>query len=260
MHKIFQCVAFERRLVRGGEHDALLEKKRRARAASHCATIERRHLNWSSIHVNPWLVLCIMSMAYRHLSYQKQRNFSPFGSNKQNSIGRTPVVPFCFPGAFRFKSLRNKIYDFEPTTIGEHVKKKRLQLGLTQGQVAKRLGICSASVTNWENGDNQPADAPTLQRIIRLLGYDPVPPWDDNSGASPRQASEAGMGQRELAMHLKVDPKTILYWEQGGTIGQRRHRLRVAQFLGLPVVEFQEAMREGWGKMTRSMKLAAKLP
>ena len=155
----------------------------------------------------------------------------------------TPVVPFCFPGAFRFKSLRNKIYDFEPTTIGEHVKKKRLQLGLTQGQVAKRLSVCSASVTNWENGDNQPADAPTLQRIIRLLGYDPVPIRTTIPDLLRAKRRELGMGQREFAAYLGVDPSTIMLWEQGGTILPHRYRHRIASLLGLPELELRELMR-----------------
>jgi hypothetical protein len=38
------------------------------------------------------------------------------------------------------KSLIEKPYDFEPKTLGEHVKRRRLKMGLMQKEVAKLLG------------------------------------------------------------------------------------------------------------------------
>jgi hypothetical protein len=46
---------------------------------------------------------------------------------------------------------------------------------LTQKQVAKRLSVTQFSLINWAIGDHQPDDAPTLPRITRFLGYDPLP-------------------------------------------------------------------------------------
>jgi DNA-binding transcriptional regulator YiaG len=157
---------------------------------------------------------------------------------RQRTSPRNPQaqghVAFLRVNHLSLKSLRTKDYEFEPTTIGEHIKKKRLQLKLTQKQVAKQLGVTEFSVLNWEVGDNQPDDAPILSRVIRFLGYDPLPTGWTIPELLRAKRRELGMGQRELAEHLGVDPKTVLYWEQGGRIGQKRHRRVLADFLEIP--------------------------
>jgi hypothetical protein len=39
------------------------------------------------------------------------------------------------------KSLIPRPYDFEPTTFGEHVRKRRLMLGLTEAELAMEPGV-----------------------------------------------------------------------------------------------------------------------
>ena len=43
-------------------------------------------------------------------------------------------------------------YPMAPKTWGEHVRKRRLDLGFYQAQVAKRIGVNESSVWNWEHG------------------------------------------------------------------------------------------------------------
>jgi len=71
--------------------------------------------------------------------------------------------------------LKPKETDFEPETVGDHVRKRRLLLKLTQKAVAQILKVSQFSIINWERGDFQPTRAPTLHRIIEFLGYDPRP-------------------------------------------------------------------------------------
>jgi transcriptional regulator with XRE-family HTH domain len=54
-------------------------------------------------------------------------------------------------------------------TIGDHLKKRRLDLGLSRRQVAGRLGVDQASVGNWENGRATP-QARYLPKITAFLG------------------------------------------------------------------------------------------
>ena len=68
------------------------------------------------------------------------------------------------------------------------------------------------------------------------------------------------MGQRKLAIHLKVDPKTVLYWEQDGTIGHRRHRSSVARLLELDEQTISELMRRRWKEMARVRRQQKKRP
>ncbi len=39
-----------------------------------------------------------------------------------------------------------------PETLGCHIAERRRRLGLTQGQVADRLGITPQAVSKWERG------------------------------------------------------------------------------------------------------------
>ncbi len=36
-------------------------------------------------------------------------------------------------------------------TIGDHLRKRRLDLNLLQKEVAQKLGVCDPSIYNWEN-------------------------------------------------------------------------------------------------------------
>ena len=56
--------------------------------------------------------------------------------------------------------------------MGDHLRKKRLDLGLLQRDVARRLGVDTASVTNWEKNHNVPMPQ-LIPRIIEFLGYVP---------------------------------------------------------------------------------------
>lgn len=60
----------------------------------------------------------------------------------------------------------------KPKTIGEHLKKRRLDLGLDQQQVADRMGVIWNSVSNWERGIYRPSKR-AMPNLIAFLGYDP---------------------------------------------------------------------------------------
>ena len=60
----------------------------------------------------------------------------------------------------------------EPTTLGEHLKKKRFGLGLRQKKAAQMLDVSARSLSLWECGRLFPT-IPYHARIIAYLGYDP---------------------------------------------------------------------------------------
>jgi transcriptional regulator with XRE-family HTH domain len=39
--------------------------------------------------------------------------------------------------------------------LGERIKKRRLELGLSQKQVGEKLGVTSFTVLNWEKGKTE---------------------------------------------------------------------------------------------------------
>nr|SPS05242.1 protein of unknown function [Candidatus Nitrotoga fabula] len=62
-------------------------------------------------------------------------------------------MPFV---AANFNILRKKPFDFVPKNLGEHIKKKRLELGLTQKELGEMLGATLFTVLNWEKGKTEP--------------------------------------------------------------------------------------------------------
>jgi transcriptional regulator with XRE-family HTH domain len=60
----------------------------------------------------------------------------------------------------------------EPKTIGEHLRKKRVDMGLTNVQVARLLGVCYQTVERWEHG-RCPMKSKHRAKVVAFLGYDP---------------------------------------------------------------------------------------
>lgn len=53
-------------------------------------------------------------------------------------------------------------------SVGTKIKKRRQIMGLTQGQLAERIGVNRSSITNWENGKHFPQRY--LGRVEDVLG------------------------------------------------------------------------------------------
>lgn len=111
--------------------------------------------------------------------------------------------------------------------MGDHVRKRRLDLGLLQRQLADRVGVHPGTVRNWETN----ATIVALKHIpvlVDFLGYVPF--------AEPTTLAERlrlyrklnGISRRVLAQRLRVDESTVWRWEaQLGAPG-KRSRVRVS--------------------------------
>ena len=60
----------------------------------------------------------------------------------------------------------------EPKTIGEHVHRKRKELGLHQWQLTKLLKVVRSTLGSWEANHFQP-EGSARERVITWLGFDP---------------------------------------------------------------------------------------
>jgi DNA-binding XRE family transcriptional regulator len=83
-------------------------------------------------------------------------------------------VPFCRQTPLTLKALRAKDYSETPKTLGEHLKKRRRELGLLQREAAERMGVSTDTVVNWEKDKTEPVAA-QFRPIVEFLGYDPTP-------------------------------------------------------------------------------------
>ncbi len=94
-------------------------------------------------------------------------------------------------------------------TIGDHIKKRRLELGLYQAQVAEMIGVDECTVTNWEKNRTTPT-LRCLPKIIEFLGYDLTGGDACTLGRRLVQYRKCrGMTQKELARLIGIDPTTL---------------------------------------------------
>jgi len=103
-----------------------------------------------------------------------------------------------------------KPYPKELITYGDHLRQKRLELNLSQPQVAKMIQVETDSITNWELNRNNPS-LPYIPKIISFLGYIP----ESKEHPIKQYRMQKGMTQKELARLLNIDPTTLARVEKG---------------------------------------------
>ena len=80
-----------------------------------------------------------------------------------------------FPSlTLKAKKPPSPLYPKSLNTIGNHLKKAKLDRGLFQKQVAKEIVVDPFTVLNWETGATNPKFR-YLAAIIQFLGYNPAP-------------------------------------------------------------------------------------
>lgn len=53
--------------------------------------------------------------------------------------------------------------------LKDNIKKARLNVGLTQSEVAEKLGVAQAQYARWENGGRNPRDE-TVEKLAGIFG------------------------------------------------------------------------------------------
>jgi DNA-binding XRE family transcriptional regulator len=133
-------------------------------------------------------------------------------------------LPF---GPISLKTFKKRAYVEHPTTLGEHLKKRRSELGLFQKEAAETLRVNGWTYLGWEKDRKKPT-ARMLSRIIQFLGYDPLPSGD----SIPQQLLACrrilGLTQRSAAAELAIDEGTFWRYETGecNPNGERLARIR----------------------------------
>lgn len=122
-------------------------------------------------------------------------------------------------------------YPHEPKTIGEHIRRRRLDFGLTQRILARRLGVRSETVRLWELGRARPLPG-HYRRIVGFLAGDPERPprtFGDRVRAARRRL---GFTQVQLAAELGLAEGTVADLEAGRRRASRRVAAVAAALLG----------------------------
>ena len=134
---------------------------------------------------------------------------------------------------FKAKKPENPAYPKTLTTLGDHIRKRRLDLGLFQKDVAATLGVTESAVNNWEKNRVTPYFT-YLPKIIAFLGYIPAP-YDkvcDNLVENMRRYRLTnGFSQEKFAKLIGVDETTVAKWERGDHKPMKINQEKILGFL-----------------------------
>ena len=112
------------------------------------------------------------------------------------------------------KSLKPRPYKEAPETLGEHLRKRRIELALLQKDVASGLQVNAWTYLGWEHDRRRPPIR-FWPRIIGFLGYDPFPEPQTVGERIWATRRKLGLSQEEAARLIGVDEGTLRRYERG---------------------------------------------
>jgi DNA-binding XRE family transcriptional regulator len=116
-----------------------------------------------------------------------------------------------------------------PKSIGEHLKKRRLQLQLLQADTAKIFDVCEDSITGWENGRSIP-QIQYYPKLIEFLGYNPfLVETETLGGRIKKYRIEQGLSHKKLGEKIGVDASTIGAWEENKHVPNKSKQRKIRQ-------------------------------
>jgi len=129
------------------------------------------------------------------------------------------------------KKPLSEVYPKTPETIGDHLRKKRLDLKLFQKNVAMTIGVDTLTVCNWENNLTT-SRLRLLPKVFAFLGYNPVEIKGSTLVERIKQYRiQKGLSLRKLARELDIDPGTLARWERNVEFPRAALKIRVNGFL-----------------------------
>ena len=131
-----------------------------------------------------------------------------------SKCGQTAKHSFATPSRSYGSFMRGWNRTRRPRTVGDHIRRTRLDLKMLQREVAERIGAGETSVFKWEANTVNPG-IESMPAIIRFLGYNPLPAADTLGERLVRHRTSLGMTQGEAAKRIDVDAGTLARWERG---------------------------------------------
>lgn len=112
--------------------------------------------------------------------------------------------------------------DSDSWTLGQHLRSRREELGVSRRSLAATLSACSNSVLNWER-DRQIPEIQFWPAVIAFLGYDPLPAPANVVDRIEAQRRRLGWTYNQVAAQIGVGARTLLKWRDGGEMRLLRH-------------------------------------
>ncbi len=104
-------------------------------------------------------------------------------------------------------------YRREVRTLADHIRKRRLDLGLWQRTLAETLGVRTETLATWERGQARPLPR-HYGAVVRFLGYDPETAEDTFASRLRAVRRRLGPTQEQLAARVGLDEGTIVDLEK----------------------------------------------
>ncbi len=117
----------------------------------------------------------------------------------------------------------------DPITLGDHLRRRRLQLELYQKDVAIQIGVTTSTIWNWEH--NWTIDLRCIPGIIKFLGYNPISCPDDLMEKLAWHKQVNGLTFEDLGAEMGRDPEQLADWLSGRHIPCRKNREEIESFL-----------------------------
>jgi len=99
-------------------------------------------------------------------------------------------------------------------TLGDWIRCRRLERGLTQAQTGAIIGVSECCITNWELGHTEP-EISYVPAIIEFIGYCPYTPTADPVARLSAIRWAFGLTQEKLAKLMGIDESSLCSWERG---------------------------------------------
>ena len=132
----------------------------------------------------------------------------------------------------------------EPVTLGDHLRRRRLELGLYQKNVAVQIGVTTSTIWNWENGWSSIALG-YMPKIINFLGYNPLLHPEGLMERLAWHKQVNGLTLEQLGAEMGRDPEQLSDWLSGRHTPCRRNREEVELFLSGHVQGLGVGQRSG---------------
>jgi transcriptional regulator with XRE-family HTH domain len=98
--------------------------------------------------------------------------------------------------------------------LGQHLKKRRKELGLLQREAAERMGVSTDTVVNWEKDNTKPVAA-QFRPVVAFLGYDPTPKAQTLAERVEAKQRSLGASLAQVARHFGWDPGSLRRYLDG---------------------------------------------
>jgi transcriptional regulator with XRE-family HTH domain len=137
----------------------------------------------------------------------------------------------------------------EPTTLGQHLKKKRFMAGMRQKETAVKLGVSARTLSLWECDRIVPAWS-FQPRLIAYLGYDPF--------NNPTLGRLRGNEPSCVAFLSKNAPFTVGQKMRQNRLKLRKTRKQMASELGVSVKTLWGWETDRWEPTTKGQEQITK--